>query len=277
MIKMIPSYTLKNGVQVPKIGLGTYALDSGGDVPKSIRDAVEAGLYSFDTAWFYKNEKGVGEGIRTCGMNRKQLYVTSKLWGLFHGYEETLNSFEDSLNNLGLDYLDEYLIHWPGQTGSFLPTWKAFEKLYKDGKIRVIGVSNFTKHHLLTLMDNCEIIPMVNQIEVNVTFQPNHAIAFCQEHDIQVEAYRPLSEGKLDNGTIKSIADKYKKSPAQVVIRWLVQKDIRPLPKTSKKSRMLENIDVFDFELTADEIEKIRGLNTWKRLCESPDEFFIKP
>lgn len=273
---MIPNFKLSNGVDVPATGLGTYLTPNGQDAANVIRDAVKAGYYSFDTAWFYKNEEGVGEGVKTCGMKREDLYITSKLWNAFHGYEETLNAFDDSLKRLGVDYLDEYLIHWPGLDQSYQATWKAFEKLYKDGKIRVIGVSNFTRRLLKELFENCEIKPMVNQIEVNPVYQPDDAIAFCQSQDIQVEGYRPLVWGRLEQKPILDAAAKHKKTPVQVALRWLFQKGIRSLPKTTHYNRMVENIDIFDFELSDDEIYAINDLNTWIRTGESPDEFFWK-
>ncbi len=273
---MIPNYKMANGVEIPVLGLGTYLTKNGEVAAQTVRDAVEVGYRSIDTAWFYGNEEGLGEGIRTCGLDRKEIYITSKLWNAFHGYEATLTAFEDSLKRLGVDYLDEYLIHWPGQVQSYLPTWKAFEKLYKDGRIRVIGVSNFTRDLLTHLLENCDIKPMVDQIEVNPVFQPNTLIAFCQENDILVEGWRPLVWGQLEKEPIIAASKKHGKTLAQVALRWQFQKNLRTLPKTTHKDRMIENINIFDFELSEEEISAIDGLNTWIRTGESPDEFFWK-
>ena len=273
---MIPSYKVANGVEVPVIGLGTYLNKDREVAAQTVRDAVEVGYRSIDTAWFYGNEEGLGEGIRTCGLERKAIYVTSKLWNAFHGYEETLKAFEDSLKRLGVDYLDEYLIHWPGQIQSYVPTWKAFEKLYRDGRIRVIGVSNFTRDILTHLFENCEIKPMIDQIEVNPVFQSKNLIDFCKKNGILVEGWRPLVWGQLDKEPILAAAKKYGKTPPQVALRWQYQKGLRTLPKTTHRARMIENISIFDFELTEPEMTAIDTLDTWIRTGESPDEFFWK-
>jgi diketogulonate reductase-like aldo/keto reductase len=257
------------------MGLGTYLAKSGEEAYHSVIDALGAGYRSVDTAMYYFNEASVGQAIRESGIPRKEIYVTTKLWNDSHGYEKTLKAFDASLKRLGLDYIDEYLIHWPNLDEEYIPTWKAFEKLYRDGLIRVIGLSNFLKHTLINLIDHCEIKPMVNQIEVNPVFQPDDLITFCQRNDILVEAWRPLVWGKLDREPIVSIAKKYGKTPVQVTLRWLYQKGIRTLPKTTHKERMLENKDIFDFALDDSEIAGINKLNTWVRTGESPDAFLF--
>ncbi|MGI6667945.1 MAG: aldo/keto reductase [Acetivibrionales bacterium] len=271
---MIPKFTLHNGVEVPAVGLGTFRTKNGEEACRVICDAVEAGYRSFDTAMIYMNEEGVGQGIKSCGIPREELYITTKLWNDSHGYEETLKAFDASLKRLGLDYIDEYLIHWPGMTESYLPTWKAFEKLYKDGYIRVIGVCNFIKPILKNLLDNCEIKPMVNQVEMHPFFQPNDLISFCQSEGIQVEAWRPIVWGKLDKEPITSIAKRHDKSVVQVALRWEYQRGVRPLPKTTHKERMISNLQIFDFSLSDEEMAAINALNTYNRTGESPDEFF---
>ena len=271
---MIPNFKLENGVEVPAIGLGTWLMKDDEQTARCIKDAVEAGYRSIDTAMFYHNEESIGKGIKECGIPREQLYITTKLWNDDHGYEKTLEAFSDSLKRLGLTYIDEYIIHWPGFDESYLPTWKAFEKLYQDGLIRVIGVSNFTKPLLQHLIDHCAIKPMVNQVEVHPLFQPNNAINFCQENGIQVEAWRPIVRGKLDKEPIINGAEMYNKTLVQVTMRWHYQKGIRTIPKTTHKERMIENADIFDFTLTDDEVKAISGLNTFVRTGESPDEFF---
>jgi len=271
---MVPTFKAYNGVDIPAIGLGTYLIRDEKEAERVVIDAISAGYRSFDTAMFYFNEGGIGKGIKNSGVDRKDIYVTTKLWNDSHGYEKTLKAFAASLKRLNMEYVDEYLIHWPGLDDGYISTWKAFEKLYKDGLARVIGVSNFTKSHLQKLIDNCEIKPMVNQIEVNPVFQPNDAIAFCKQNDIIVEGYRPIIWGKLDKEPIISIAKKYNKTNVQVTLRWLYQRGIRTLPKTTHKERMIENIGIFDFSLDESEVTAINKLNTWIRTAESPDEFF---
>ena len=272
---MIHEFTLNNGVRVPAIGLGTYLAKDGDEARRSAMDALSVGYRSIDTAMYYFNEVSIGQAIREAGLPREQIYITTKLWNDSHGYEKTLKAFDASLKRLGLDYIDEYLIHWPNLDEAYIPTWKAFEKLYREGVIRVIGLSNFQKHTLKNLLQNCEIKPMVNQIEVNPVFQPDDLIAFCQQNDIQIEAWRPIVWGKVDKEPITGIAAKYGKTPVQVTLRWLYQRGIRMLPKTTHKERMIENMQIFDFSLNDDEMAGIAALNTWIRTGESPDEFLF--
>lgn len=271
---MIPNFKLSNGVEVPAMGLGTFLTKNGEEAARCVCDAVKAGYRSIDTAMIYLNEEGVGKGIKECGIPRNELYLTTKLWNDSHGYEETLRAFDASLRRLGVDYIDEYLIHWPGQEGSFLPTWKAFERLYEEGVIRVIGVCNFIKPVMKELLASCNVRPMVNQIEIHPMFQPDHLIAFCQEQGIQVEAWRPIVWGKLEKEPIMQAAAKYRKTPVQITLRWHYQRGVRTVPKTTHYDRMKENMDIFDFSLTEEEMEAIKGLNTYVRTGESPDEFF---
>jgi diketogulonate reductase-like aldo/keto reductase len=273
---MIANLKLSNGLEVPAIGLGTYLAKNGDEAAQCICDAADAGYRSFDTAMFYFNEEGIGKGIKLCGVPRDEIHVTTKLWNDSHGYEKALKAFYLSLKRLDLEYIDEYLIHWPGTDEEYIPTWKAFEKLYREGLIRVIGVSNFNRHQMRNLIGHCEIKPMVNQIEVHPFFQPNDAIAFCRSNGILVEAWRPIVWGRLEKEPIVSMADKYGKTPVQVTLRWLYQKGIRTLPKTTHKERMIENMSIFDFSLTGDEIKAIDLLNTYTRTGETPDEFYGK-
>ena len=271
---MIPEFTLNNGVKVPAIGLGTFLTENGDEAARCVREAIEVGYRSIDTAMVYFNEEGVGKGIRECGLPREQIYLTTKLWNNAHGYEQTLRAFDESLKRLGLDYVDEYLMHWPGQTGSFVPTWKAFEKLYADGRIRVIGVCNFLKPVLSQLLQFASVRPMINQIEMHPMFQPRDLVAFCQRSGIQVEAWRPIVWGQLEKEPIVAAAKKYGKTTVQVTMRWHYQQGVRALPKTTHKERMIENADIFDFELTRQEMDAMVPLNTYRRTGESPDEYF---
>jgi diketogulonate reductase-like aldo/keto reductase len=271
---MIPNFKLSNGVEVPSIGLGTFLIEDGEEAARCIRDAVSVGYRSFDTAMIYLNESGVGRGIRDCQVPREELFVTTKLWNDSHGYDNALRAFDASMKKLGLDYIDEYLMHWPGLDDQFIPTWKAMEKLLQDGLVRVIGVCNFIKPILQKLLDNCEVKPLINQLEMHPFFQPNDLVTFCQRNDIQVEAWRPIVWGKLDKEPILSLSKKHHKSPVQIALRWLFDRNIRSLPKTAHKERMIENLDIFNFQLTDKEIEQINAMNTFVRTGESPDEFF---
>lgn len=274
-MKKIPEFQLYNGVGVPAMGLGTFLTKDGDEAARCVCQAVRLGYRSIDTAMIYMNEEGVGRGIKESGVPREDLYITTKLWNDSHGYEETLRAFDASLKRLGLDYLDQYLMHWPGlEEESYLPTWKAFEKLYEEGLIKAIGVCNFTKPVLNNLLNNCNMKPTTNQIEIHPMFQPNDLIAFCQDKDIQVEAWRPIVWGKLDKEPILTAAEKYEKSTVQICLRWHYQRGIRTVPKTTHEDRMKQNMDIFDFELTQEEMESINALNTFVRTGESPDEFF---
>jgi len=271
---VIPSFTAHHGVEIPAIGLGTFLTKNGDEAARCICDAVQVGYRSIDTAMIYLNEEGVGQGIRACGLPREALYISTKLWNDSHGYEETLKAFADSLKRLQLQYVDQYLIHWPGMGESYLPTWKAFEKLYREGLVRTIGVCNFIKPVLKNLLENCEIKPMVNQVEMHPFFQPNDLVAYCQANGILVEAWRPIVWGRLDKEPIVRIAQAHGKTPVQTVLRWEYQRGVRPLPKTTNRDRMASNIDIFDFSLSDAEIAAINALNTYNRTGESPDEFF---
>jgi diketogulonate reductase-like aldo/keto reductase len=273
---MIPSFKLNNGIEIPAQGLGCFLTNNEKDATRSVIDAVDVGYRKIDTAMIYMNEEGIGRGIRECGLPREEIFVSTKLWNTDHGYENTMRAFEASLKRLGLKYVDQYLIHWPGfDEESYLSTWKAFEVLYKEGRVRSIGVCNFQKHALSNLLLHAEIKPTVNQIEVHPMFQPNDLISYCRANDIQVEAWRPIVWGKLDDKPeIVAIAKKYTKSPVQIVLRWHFQRGICPLPKTIHKERMIENLSVFDFSLTEEEMLSINSLQTYVRTGESPDEYF---
>jgi diketogulonate reductase-like aldo/keto reductase len=274
---MIPNFTLNNGLEIPCTGLGTFRIPNGEEAARVIREAVEAGYRSFDTAMVYMNEEGIGAGVRTCGIPREEVHVTTKLWNDAHGYEQALKAFDASLKRLNLDYIDEYLIHWPGTEATFIPTWRAMEKLYREGYIKkAIGICNFLKPALSLLLQTCAIKPMIHQLEIHPTFQPNDLIRFNKFHDIQTEAWRPILWGKLDQEPLLTIAEKYGKTAVQVVLRWHYQKGIRSLPKTAHKERLAENLNSYDFELTQEELARIDALQTYCRTGESPDEFFYQ-
>jgi methylglyoxal/glyoxal reductase len=264
--------TLHNGVKMPWFGLGVFKVQDGTEVVESVKNAIKHGYISIDTAAIYNNEEGVGQGIKESGVSRDDLFITSKVWNSDQGFESTLQAFETSLIKLGLDYLDLYLIHWPGKD-KYKDTWKALEKLYNDGRVRAIGVSNFQIHHLKDLLSEATIKPMVNQVEYHPHLTQKELHQFCQQEGIQLEAWSPLKRGQLLNDpTINEIASKHQKTPAQVILRWDLQNKVVTIPKSIKVERIIENADVFDFELTIEEMEKIEGLNIDERIGSHPDE-----
>jgi methylglyoxal/glyoxal reductase len=267
--------TLHNGVKMPWMGLGVFKVTDGEEVIESVKAAIRNGYISIDTASFYKNEEGVGQAIRESGVPREDLFITTKLWNSDQGYESTLKAFETSLDKLGLDYLDLYLIHWPGKD-KYKETWKAFEELYKQGRVRAIGVCNFQVHHLEDLIASAEIKPMVNQVEFHPHLTQKELLAYCKSEGIQLEAWSPLKQGKLLNHPVlEDIAQKYNKSVAQVILRWDLQHGVVTIPKSVKEQRIIDNANVFDFELSAEDMEKIDGLNEDSRAGSHPDTMSV--
>lgn len=264
--------TLHNGVKMPWFGLGVFKVKEGSEVIDAVKAAIKHGYKSIDTAAIYQNEEGVGQAIKESGIPREELFITSKLWNSDHGYDSAFKAFDTSLNKLGLDYLDLYLIHWPGQNKTYKETWKALEKLYKDGCVRAIGVSNFHTHHLQDLMSEAEIKPMVNQVEYHPHLAQKELHDFCQKEGIQLEAWSPLKQGQLlSDSTITKISEKYQKSPAQVILRWDLQNKVVTIPKSIKENRIIENANIFDFELSEEDMEQINGLNKNERVGSNPD------
>ncbi|MEK4871130.1 aldo/keto reductase [Niallia sp. FSL W8-1348] len=268
---------LTNGVKMPWLGLGVFKVEEGQILVDAVSSAIKNGYHSIDTAAIYGNEAGVGEGIKKgmqeAGVAREDLFITSKVWTDDLGYEETLKAYEVSLEKLGLDYLDLYLIHWPKE-GKYKEAWRALETLYKAGKVRAIGVSNFQIHHLEELMKDAEMKPMINQIELHPRLTQKELIAYCVSLGIQVEAWSPLMQGQLlDQPELVEIATKYQKSVAQVIIRWDLQNGIVTIPKSVKEHRIIENGNVFDFTLTKEEMDKIDALNMDQRVGPDPDNF----
>ncbi|SHI86618.1 aldo/keto reductase [Aquimarina spongiae] len=267
------TFQLHNGVGMPYFGLGVYLADNEQEVVDAIHWALETGYRHIDTASIYKNEEGVGRAIQTSTIPREDVFVVSKVWNADQGFESTLKAFEDSLNRLQLDYLDLYLVHWPVQ-GKYIDTWKALEQLYKEKKIRAIGVSNFMIHHLEDLMQHTEIIPMVNQMEFHPHLVQQDLIDFCNQHHIQYEAWSPMMQGKIfDLKILDQFAEKYKKTVAQIVLRWNLQKGVVTIPKSVKKERIQSNADLFDFELSQEDIDRIDALDQNKRTGPDPDNF----
>ncbi|MEB3751316.1 MULTISPECIES: aldo/keto reductase [Geobacillus] len=264
---------LHNGVRMPWVGLGVYKVKEGEEVKRAVRTALEMGYRHIDTAAFYENEEGVGQAIRESGIPREQVFVTTKVWNTDQGYETTLKAFDKSLKKLGFDYVDLYLVHWPVK-GKYKETYKALEKLYKDGYVRAIGVSNFQIHHLQDVLADCEIKPMVNQVEYHPRLTQKELHAFCRENGIQLEAWSPLMRGEiLNEPTIVEIGKKYGKTPAQVVLRWDLQNSVVTIPKSVTPARIKENADLFDFSLSDEEMKRIDALNANKRIGPDPDHF----
>lgn len=263
---------LNNGVKMPWLGLGVWKAKDGEEVTGAVRSAIESGYRSIDTAAVYGNEVGVGEGIRQAGIDRDQLFITTKVWNADQGYDSTLKAFDDSVKRLGIETLDLYLIHWPVK-GKYVETWRALEKLYRDGYVRAIGVSNFHTHHLEDLRQNSEIIPAVNQVEFHPLLTQKELLGYCQENGIQMEAWSPLMQGNLDHPLLVELGQKYGKSPAQIIIRWDLEKKVVTIPKSITPARIAQNADVFDFSLAAEDVEKINALNENKRFGADPDNF----
>ncbi|MBB3908531.1 aldo/keto reductase [Anoxybacillus sp. UARK-01] len=273
MNSITDSALLSNGVKMPWLGLGVYKVSNGDEVVKAVRTALEIGYRHIDTASFYENEEGVGQAIKESGIPREQLFITTKVWNTEQGYEETLQAFKRSANKLELEYVDLYLVHWPVKE-TYKETYRALEKLYKEGFVRAIGVSNFHIHHLENLMTDCEIKPMVNQVEYHPRLTQQELHAFCRKHQIQLEAWSPLMRGVLlEEPILVDIANKYGKSPAQVILRWDLQNQVVTIPKSVTPQRIKENAEIFDFELTAEEMERIHSLNQNKRIGKNPNDF----
>lgn len=273
MIRLDDTTTLSNGVKMPWFGLGVYKVTDNKTAADAVRTAIEYGYRSIDTASFYQNETGVGEGIRQAGVAREALFVTSKVWNDQQGYDETLRAFDISLEKLGLNYLDLYLIHWPVK-GLYKDTWRALEKLYKDKRIRAIGVSNFHVHHLKDLMNTAEVKPMVNQVEYHPHLTQQALKSFCEQHHIQMEAWSPLKRGQLfENQVLADIGKKYQKTIAQVILRWDLQNRVVTIPKSVHAKRIRENADIFDFSLSDGDMRDINALNINDRSGTNPDSY----
>lgn len=273
----VPPIILNNGVAMPQLGFGVWQVPDD-EAEKAVTTALEAGYRSIDTAAIYGNEEGTGKALAASGIARDKLFVTTKLWNADQGYDATMRAFDASLEKLGLDHVDLYLIHWPlPSKDSYVDTYKAFEKIYADGRARAIGVSNFLPEHLERLLGETSIIPAVNQIELHPHLQQRAAREFHAEQGITTEAWSPLGQGKglLEVPAIVAIAQKHGRTPAQVVLRWHVQLGNVAIPKSVTPSRIKENIDVFGFELDLEDIAAISALNEDRRLGPDPATFDI--
>ncbi|UWE04233.1 aldo/keto reductase [Laceyella sacchari] len=271
--KITDTAILNNGVLIPWLGIGLWKVYEEEEVVNTIKSAVQIGYRSIDTAANYKNEESVGKAIKKVDVSRNELFITTKVWNIHQGYESTLNAFEESRKKLDLEYIDLFLIHWPVK-GKYKETWKALEKLYKEGFVRAIGVSNFQEHHLQDLLKDCQVKPMVNQVEFHPYLTQKSLHTFCKEHNIQLEAWSPLMKGKVVNiPQIKTLAKKYNKTCAQIVLRWNIQLGVVTIPKSVNKDRIKENADLFDFNLDQIDIDLLNNLNRDYRIGPDPDNF----
>lgn len=270
--------TLNNGLEMPQLGFGVWQVGND-EAAVAVKKAIETGYRSIDTAMIYKNEEGVGRAIKEAGVPREELFITTKVWNSDQGYENTLRAFDESLERLGLDYVDLYLIHWPTpEFDEYVDTYKALEKLYKDGRVKAIGVCNFEIEHLQKLLAETEITPVLNQVENHPYLAQRELKSFCAEHNIYLEAWSPLQQGGevLKNEAVVKIAEAHGKTPAQVVIRWHLQRGSIVIPKSVTPSRIEENFNVFDFGLSADEMSAIDALDRDERKGPKPSDMNVR-
>ncbi|WP_084246883.1 aldo/keto reductase [Rummeliibacillus stabekisii] len=270
--------TLNNGNEMPAVGYGTFRVKDSNELSDMVVVAIKEGYRHIDTAHIYQNEESVGLGIKKAideGLvTREELFVTSKVWNDGLTYEETIAAYEESLRKLGLDYLDLYIIHWPGLDENYVEVYKALEELYNNKRVKNIGVSNFHVHHLETLLSKTSVVPTVNQIEFQPKLTQVEVREYCKKRGIQVEAWSPLMNGEiLNHEVLVDIAKKYNKSTAQIVLKWDLENDVITIPKSMTPSRIRENLELFDFELTQDEIDKISSLNEGFHFGPNPDEY----
>ncbi|GCD96080.1 aldo/keto reductase [Embleya hyalina] len=271
---IVPTVKLNNGVEIPQLGFGVFQVPDN-ETTTAVTSALEAGYRSIDTAAIYGNETGVGRALAASGLSREELFVTTKLWNADQGYDKTLRAFDTALGKLGLDTVDLYLIHWPAPEGDlYLDSWRAIERLAEEGRIRAAGVSNFQPAHLRRLLDNGSLVPAVNQVELHPGLQQAELRAFHAEHGIATEAWSPLAQGAvLDDPAITSIAVRTGKSPAQVVLRWHLQLGNIVIPKSVTPARIRQNLDVFDFRLTDEDMAAIAAGDRGLRTGPHPDRF----
>ncbi|MDP3025807.1 MAG: aldo/keto reductase [candidate division Zixibacteria bacterium] len=263
---------LNNGVELPIFGLGTFQTRSGKETREAVLYALQVGYRLIDTASIYGNEEDVGEAVRKSGIPREEIFITTKLWNTDHGYDKALTAFERSLERLGLSYVDLYLIHWP-EGGLRNESWKALERIIKEGKCRAIGVSNYTIRHLKELLKNSPTVPAVNQVEFHPYLYQKELLEFCHSHKIQLEAYSPLTKGrKLNDPKLLKIALNYSKTTAQILIRWVLQKGVVVIPKSSRKERIEENARVFDFEISDEDMKALDSFNQDYRTSWDPTD-----
>ena len=270
----IPEIELNNGIKIPVIGLGVYKTDSQQEMTDAVQWALEAGYKSFDTAQMYKNEEILGNALKALGVKREDIFITSKVDLANMGYDKTLYSFNESLEKLQTDYLDMFLVHWPGQQKERLvETYKAMEELYKQGKIKVLGVSNCEPKHIEWILEECEITPAVNQVERHPLLNEKELENWCSKHNIKLEAWSPLIRGNINLPQIVNLAEKYNKTPAQIILRWDIQSGYIVIPKSVNKNRIFENADIFSFELSPEDMEILSNMDCGHRTSFDPNTF----
>lgn len=274
-------FKLANGVDMPCVGFGTWRIPPGDDTFNAVTSAIAAGYRHFDTAAVYQNEESVGAAVRACGVPRDEIFVTTKLWNDNKTYDAAMKAFDVSMRKLGLDYLDLYLLHWPAVENTDgkawrsvnREKWRALETLNREGRVRAIGLSNFLPHHIEALMDEADIAPTVNQLEIHVGFPQTETVEFCLQHAIRPQAWSPIARGEvLENPELARIAKQLGKTPAQVSLRWILQSGVSPLPRTQKPARMAENIGLFDFEISGADMEALNSQTPCGGHCANPDE-----
>ncbi len=264
---------LCNGVAMPWLGFGTFQIPDGREAESAVRYAIETGYRSVDTASVYGNEKSVGQALRASGLPREDIFITTKVWNADQGFHRALDAFETSRQRLALDVIDLYLVHWP-VAGKYKETWKALEQQYAEKKVRAIGVSNFMIHHLKDLLSDCKVTPMVNQIEFHPYLLQPELLDFCREHHIRIEAWSPLTRGRIFNEpALKRVSEKHHKTPAQVLLRWDLQHGVITIPKSARRERIAENAAIFDFTLDPDDMAALTAMNRGERFGPDPDHF----
>lgn len=264
---------LNNGVEMPWLGFGVFQIEDGGEVEKAVKYALDVGYRSIDTAAVYGNERGVGKAMRESGIPREDIFLTTKVWNDDQRARRTLAAFDESLNRLETEYVDLYLIHWPVK-GCYQETWQEMEKIYQSGRAKAIGVSNFLIPHLEDILRDSQVVPSVNQVEFHPYLVQPDLLAFCQSHRIQFEAWSPLMQGHITTvPVVQKLAEKYHKSPAQIVLRWDLQHDVITIPKSNNPSRIVENSQIFDFELSQEEMDTLDALDQEKHFGPDPADF----
>lgn len=277
MSKLINDITdcvvLNNGLKMPWLGFGVFQVNEGEEVENSVKWALEAGYRSIDTAAIYRNERGVGNAMRQSGIPREEIFLTTKVWNDDQRAKRTLEAFDESLERLGTDYVDLYLIHWPVK-GCYQETWKAMEEIYHSGRAKAIGVSNFLVHHLQDILEDSDIVPAVNQVEFHPFLVQPELLNFCKEHQIQLEAWSPLIRGEIVSvPEAQKLAEKYQKTPAQIALRWDLQHEVVTIPRSIHRNRIEENAQIFDFELSDEDMALLDALDAGRRIGPDPDNF----
>jgi diketogulonate reductase-like aldo/keto reductase len=264
---------LNNGEEMPWLGLGVFQIEDGEPVERAVKAALEIGYRSVDTAAAYGNESGVGKAIRESGVRREEVFLTTKVWNDDQRGKRVVEAFEESLRRLDTEYVDLYLIHWPVK-GCYQETWHEMEKIYNSGRAKAIGVSNFQVHHLEDILSSSEIVPAVNQIEFHPFLTQPELVEFCREHKIQVEAWSPLMQGRIiTEQAVRKLAEKHHRTPAQITLRWDLQHEVVTIPKSARAGRIAENAQVFDFELSQEDMNALDALDQGRRVGPDPDDF----